>query len=624
VPETAAEAKTWFQVIEQLLSRKKGFDVVASMSNLAFSPDQMLEGEEPGQQQGELTVVLTRKLGMAITKLGQEIVIAKLEHDGAAAACGLLSEGDAILKVNGEEATGGCKQTIKMLTKNPTAVQLQLISKVVHGGWMHKLGEGLGGWTTRYFTLAYELDAATATVVKKDRPRAASLAPESDSASLLVRLHKANQYDKLGVGLIEDANGQVVISRIYPGYVAQLSNLLLPGDILLAVNGEPVADQESALKLLTGSVGTVELRLVRSQDPGCWVLRYYDGKNSVVRKEKGVIRLDRDSVREINSYTLQEDTETEEGVPRIGLYVLQDERCWELLPPEEELLLWISKLQLAVWGQEVISADYCNASRAEAAKDKVVALKGPRNLKLQQQYGLVLATYDKPPQGAQPAPEGVQGVYVKGFEMDGAAACSGMLSPTDRVLEVDGVEAEGLKQVTAAIRGGSHQVKVKVASKVVHGGFMRKKGEVNTEYQLRFFLLIDEGTHSILRYFEGQNAVTRVAKGEIRISPKDVRSVRQFSGDDSRTGDKTHGIIINTLKEDRVFGRSYELQCKTLAEARLWYQLLIARVRKGASEGRDRATTEAPTVGTHSVKADVRERAVSELGDMPRNITTRL
>ena len=60
--------------------------------------------------------------------------------------------------------------------------------------------------------------------------------------------------------------------------------------------------------------------------------------------------------------------------------------------------------------------------------------------------------------------------------------------------------------------------------------------------------------HSILRYFEGQNAVTRVAKGEIRISPKDVRSVRQFSGDDSRTGDKTHGIIINTLKEDRVFG----------------------------------------------------------------------
>ena len=399
---------------------------------------------------------------------------------------------------------------------------------------MHKLGEGLGGWTTRYFTLAYELDAATATVVKKDRPRAASLAPESDSASLLVRLHKANQYDKLGVGLIEDANGQVVISRIYPGYVAQLSNLLLPGDILLAVNGEPVAEQESALKLLTGSVGTVELRLVRSQDPGCWVLRYYDGKNSVVRKEKGVIRLDRDSVREINSYTLQEDTETEEGVPRIGLYILQDERCWELLPPEEELLLWISKLQLAVWGQEVtsralthtasstpcpppppppraassasppppppprarqvISADYSNASRAEAAKDKVVALKGPRNLKLQQQYGLVLATYDKPPQGAQPAPEGVQGVYVKGFEMDGAAACSGMLSPTDRVLEVDGVEAEGLKQVTAAIRGGSHQVKVKVASKVVHGGFMRKKGEVNTGYQLRFFLLIDEGT----------------------------------------------------------------------------------------------------------------------------------
>jgi len=36
--------------------------------------------------------------------------------------------------------------------------------QVVHGGWMHKLGEGLGGWTTRYFTLAHELEAAPAQV----------------------------------------------------------------------------------------------------------------------------------------------------------------------------------------------------------------------------------------------------------------------------------------------------------------------------------------------------------------------------------------------------------------------------------------------------------------------------
>ena len=40
----------------------------------------------------------------------------------------------------------------------------------------------------------------------------------------------------------------------------------------------------------------------------------------------------------------------------IWLYILQDDRCWELLPPEEELDSWISSLQLAVFGQEVISA----------------------------------------------------------------------------------------------------------------------------------------------------------------------------------------------------------------------------------------------------------------------------
>ena len=57
-------------------------------------------------------------------------------------------------------------------------------------------------------------------------------------------------------------------------------------------------------------------------------------------------------VREINKYTLQD--ETDDGtVPRVGMYILQDERCWELLPPEEELDAWITKLQLAIFGQEV-------------------------------------------------------------------------------------------------------------------------------------------------------------------------------------------------------------------------------------------------------------------------------
>ena len=53
----------------------------------------------------------------------------------------------ALVAINGSEVSG-CKQAIKMLTSNPAACQLQLCSKVVHAGWMHKLGEGFGGWTT--------------------------------------------------------------------------------------------------------------------------------------------------------------------------------------------------------------------------------------------------------------------------------------------------------------------------------------------------------------------------------------------------------------------------------------------------------------------------------------------
>jgi len=90
-------------------------------------------------------------------------------------------------------------------------------------------------------------------------------------------------------------------------------------------------------------------------------------------------------VREINKYTLQEK-DTAGGVPRTGLYILQDERCWELIPPEEvkarfcaiycqppeafpseatciifsqELDHWVSSLQLAVFGEEVGCGCYC-------------------------------------------------------------------------------------------------------------------------------------------------------------------------------------------------------------------------------------------------------------------------
>ena len=42
-------------------------------------------------------------------------------------------------------------------------------------------------------------------------------------------------------------------------------------------------------------------------ESGCWMLRYYDGKNSATRAEKGRIPLSKCTVREINRYTLQQD-----------------------------------------------------------------------------------------------------------------------------------------------------------------------------------------------------------------------------------------------------------------------------------------------------------------------------
>ena len=64
-------------------------------------------------------------------------------------------------------------------------------------------------------------------------------------------------------------------------------------------------------------------------------------------------------------------------------------------------------------------------------------------------------------------------------------------------------------QVTTNFKGSSQTVKVKVASKIVHGGYMLKKGELNSEFQLRFFLLIDEAEGSILRYYEGASLPTQ-------------------------------------------------------------------------------------------------------------------
>ena len=79
-----------------------------------------------------------------------------------------------------------------------------------------------------------------------------------------MRLNKESQDDKLGLGLVEDVHGQVTVSRIHPGYLADTSNSLLPGDVIVSLNGELVPDLETALKLVGASVGMLELRLVRT------------------------------------------------------------------------------------------------------------------------------------------------------------------------------------------------------------------------------------------------------------------------------------------------------------------------------------------------------------------------
>jgi len=617
LPEGREAAVDWYKMLNQLLQRKKGLAVVSSLSHgVELVPNL----DEPDHTPGELTISLQRKVGMSINKLGNEIVVAELEPDGAAAACGLLSTGDALDEVNGTK-TESCRQTIKLLTANPAAAQIKIFSKVVHGGWMHKLGEGLGGWTTRFFTLTYELDRQkepakgsgnTAKVAdkldaKRERPRATSIAAGGGSSQVLVHLHKASVGDKLGVSLAEDDEGRVVLQRIYDGYVAANSAALRVGDVLVSINGTPVTTQPIAHKMLSEAAGAIELSVHRAQESGCWMLRYYDGKNSQTRVEKGCIALSRGTVREINKYTLQDDDETNQGgdVPRVGMYILQDERCWELLPPEEELDMWIAKLQLAVFGQDVIAAEYATPERASSAAPKVRALKGAHYLTLQQQYGLMLATYKanaEPVSGTRDAPPGRESsagrsedrrseatqrnsmatfkdrpnanVYIMSLEMDGAGACSGMLVPDDLLLEVDGVKAESLQQVTAIFRESRETVRVKVASRVVYGGWLYKRGEVNTSLQLRWFVLSDDPEGGgVLRYYEGRNSVTRSLKGEIRISPSTVSMVRTFTHEGQ--GEKRMGVRITTNS------RVWELVAhRSDTEARRWAELLNARIRR--------------------------------------------
>jgi len=159
------------------------------------------------------------------------------------------------------------------------------------------------------------------------------------------------------------------------------------------------------------------------------------------------------------------------------------------------------------------------------------------------------------------------------MEMDGAGACSGLLFPDDKVLEVDGVPAESLQQVTTAFRESRDTVRLKVASRVVFGGMLYKKGEVNTTLQPRWFVLFDEVGGSVLRYYDGRNAVSRVFKGDIPISPHDVSMVRTFTHDVH--GTKRMGVRITTQS------RVWELiSYRSDTEARKWAELLNARIRR--------------------------------------------
>ena len=159
--------------------------------------------------------------------------------------------------------------------------------------------------------------------------------------------------------------------------------------------------------------------------------------------------------------------------------------------------------------------------------------------------------------------------------MAGAGACSGMLSLDDRILAVGGVPTESLQQVAGIFRDSCHLVTIRVASKVVFGGFLLKKGEVNTQLQLRWFLLSDDPAigGSILRYYDGRNAVTRQLKGEIRITPQEVSMVRTFTHESG--SEKRLGVRITTVS------RVWELVAhRTDAEARYWAELLNARIRR--------------------------------------------
>jgi len=119
---------------------------------------------------------------------------------------------------------------------------------------------------------------------------------------------------------------------------------------------------------------------------------------------------------------------------------------------------------------------------------------------------------------------------------------------------------------------------VKVSSKVVYGGYLLKKGELNTTPQLRWFILSDEGVdYSMLRYYDGRNAVSRVMKGEIKISANDVQTVRHYMHEGQGQRALAVRIVTSTRTWELISPRGTE-------EARRWTELLNARIRRRPNE----------------------------------------
>ena len=118
---------------------------------------------------------------------------------------------------------------------------------------------------------------------------------------------------------------------------------------------------------------------------------------------------------------------------------------------------------------------------------------------------------------------------------------------------------------------------IRVCSKVVFGGWLYKKGEVNTALQLRWFTLSDDEAlgGGLLRYYDGKNAVSRTLKGEIKITPGDVSMVRTFTYEQIGGAEKRLGVRITTPS------RVWELVAhQSDAEARRWAEMLSVRIRR--------------------------------------------